>query len=101
MGLQGTENSLRVSVATLALWSRRHPLETGRKTPPSSLRTTTPLCTIRRDFITIKAQNFADSPSPGRSGVAVGGHVLADQPPQREVQHPSAPGKSSGRLLEA
>ena len=85
----------------LVLWSPRHPLETGRKTPPSSLQTTVPLCTTRRDFIIIKPQNFTDSLSPGCSGIAVGEHMLADQPPQHEVQLPGTSGKSFGRLLEA
>lgn len=85
----------------LALWCPRHPLETGRKTPPSSLQTTAPLCTTGQDFITIKPPNFTDSLSPGCSGVAVSGHVLADHPLQHEVQLPSAAGISFGHLLEA
>jgi len=52
---------LRVSAATLLLWSPRHPLETDWKTPLSSLQTTTPLCTTGWDFITIEPQNFTDS----------------------------------------
>lgn len=91
MGLQGTENSVRVSAATLALW----------KMLSLYLQTTTPLCTTRQDFITIKPQNFTGSLSFGCSGIAIGGHVLADQPLQHEVQLPGTPGKFFGHLLEA
>lgn len=51
-----------------------------------SLQTTTLLSTIRQDFITIKPPNFTDSLSSGCSGIALDGHVLADQPPQHEIQ---------------